>query len=95
VEEYQERVGDSQRLYVTCGSKISFWHDLWSGDTILKVDFPVLFGIACAKDASVAANMEVLGGSNQWNVSFSREEHDWELEVLASFFQVMHSVRVR
>jgi hypothetical protein len=39
--------------------------------------------------------MEVLGGSNQWNVSFSREAHDWELEVFASFFQVLHSNRVR
>ena len=52
---------------------------------VFKVAFPVLFDIACAKDASVAANMEVLGGSNQCNVSFSREAHDWELEVFASF----------
>jgi hypothetical protein len=34
------------------GTRISFWHDLWCGDTVLKVAFPVLFGIACAKDAS-------------------------------------------
>jgi hypothetical protein len=33
------------------GTRISFWHDLWCGDTVLKVAFPVLFGIACAKDA--------------------------------------------
>jgi hypothetical protein len=26
--------------------------------------------IACAKDAVVAANYEVLGGSNKWNVVF-------------------------
>jgi hypothetical protein len=39
--------------------------------------------------------MEVLRGSNQWNVSFSREAHDWELEVFTSFFQVLHSIRVR
>jgi hypothetical protein len=45
------------------GIRISFWNDLWCGDTVLKVAFPVLFGIACAKDALVAANMEVLGGS--------------------------------
>jgi hypothetical protein len=58
---------------------------LWCGDTGFKVAFPVLFGITCVKDASVAANMEVLGGSNKWNVSFSREAQDWELEVFASF----------
>jgi hypothetical protein len=58
------------------GIRISFWNDLWCGDTVLKVAFPVLFGIACAKDALVAANMKVLGGSKQWNVGFSRETHD-------------------
>ena len=29
---------------------------------MLKVAFPVLFGIACVKDASMADNREVLGG---------------------------------
>jgi hypothetical protein len=67
---------------------------LWCRDTILKVAFPVLFGIVCAKDASVAANMEVLGGSIKWNVSFTREAHDWELKIFVSFFQVLYSVRV-
>jgi hypothetical protein len=62
---------------------------------VLKVAFPVLFGITCLKDASVADNMEVLGGSNQWNVSFTREAHDWELEVFVYFLQVLHFVRVR
>jgi len=33
-------------------------------------------------------------GSIQWNVSFVREAHDWEVDVLASFFQVLHSTRV-
>jgi hypothetical protein len=31
---------------------------------VLKVAFPVLFGIACVKDASVMDNGEVLGGFN-------------------------------
>jgi hypothetical protein len=53
-----------------------FWHDLWCGDTVLKEAFPVLFGIARAKDAFVADNLELLGGSNQWSVSYSREAHD-------------------
>jgi hypothetical protein len=40
-----------------------FWHDLWCGNTVLKVVFPILFGIACVKDASIVNNMEILGGS--------------------------------
>ena len=67
------------------GTRISFRYDLWCGDPVLKVAFSILFGIACAKDASVAANMEVLGRSNQWNVSFSREAHDESLKSLLPF----------
>jgi hypothetical protein len=53
------------RFIVGDGSKISFWHDLWCGDTTLKVAFPTLFGIARVKDACVVDNMEILDGSNQ------------------------------
>jgi hypothetical protein len=44
--------------------RICFWHDLWCGDMTIKVAFLVLFGIACEKNASIAANMEMLRGSN-------------------------------
>jgi hypothetical protein len=67
------------------GIRTKFCHDLWCGDTVLKEAFPVLFGIAWVKDASVADNMEVLGGSILWNMSFVREAHDWEVDVFASF----------
>jgi hypothetical protein len=60
----------------------------------LKEAFPVLFCIACANDASIADNMELLGGSTQWNVSFIREAHDLEVDIFASFFQVLHSIIV-
>jgi hypothetical protein len=46
------------------GTNIIFWHDLWCGDTTLKVAFPALFGIARLKDASVADKLEFLGSSN-------------------------------
>jgi hypothetical protein len=51
------------RLVVGYGTWISFSHDLWCGDTVLKVTFLGLFGIVCVKDAFVADNREVLGGS--------------------------------
>jgi len=41
------------------------------------------------KDASVADNLESLGGSIQWNVSFFREAHDCRLKI---WFQ-KHRVR--
>jgi hypothetical protein len=54
----------------------------------------MLFGISRVKDASVANNLEFLGDSNQWNVSFIREAHDWEVDDFVSFFQALHSVKV-
>jgi hypothetical protein len=74
------------RFEVGDGARTEFWHDLWFGDTVLKEAFPVLFGIARAKDTFVANNLELLGGSNQWSVIFYREVHDWEVDVFASFF---------
>jgi hypothetical protein len=47
------------------GVRTKFWHNLWCGDRVLKEAFPVLFGSARMTDASVADNMEVLGGSIQ------------------------------
>jgi hypothetical protein len=43
------------------GSKINLWHDQWCGETTLKVAFPVLYVLACEKDASIAANLEFWG----------------------------------
>jgi hypothetical protein len=45
----------------------------------------LFFLVLLVKDASVADNLEVLGGSIQWNMSFVREAHDWEVDVFASF----------
>ena len=69
------------------GSWIRFWHDRWCGDTKLKEEFSVLYSIAREKDASVAANVEFLGGAPQWNVIFSREVHDWEVDVITALYQ--------
>jgi hypothetical protein len=52
----------------------------------LKEEFPVLYSIVREKDASVAANVEFLGGVPQWNVIFSREIHDWEVDAVTVFF---------
>jgi hypothetical protein len=56
----------------------------------LKEAFPNLFGITRAKDTSVATPLKFYDGSNQWNVSFARAAHDWEVDVFASFFQVLY-----
>jgi hypothetical protein len=38
--------------------------------------FPILSGIACAKDASIAAHVKFFKGVIQWNMKFVRVTHD-------------------
>jgi hypothetical protein len=45
------------RFDVRDGSKIRFWCDVWCGDHTLKEAFPVLFGIAQYKEASVVDHL--------------------------------------
>jgi hypothetical protein len=52
------------RFKVGDGTRTSLWHDQHCGEVALKVTFSVLFGLACVKDASIADNLEFLGGSN-------------------------------
>ena len=55
----------------------------------------MLYSIAREKDASVAANVKFLGGAPQWNVIFSREVHDWEVDVVTAFFQKLPFVSIQ
>jgi hypothetical protein len=76
-----ESFSSHSRLVLRDGSRIRFWHDWWCGDTKLKEDFPVLYSIAREKDALVAANVDFLGGTPQWNVIFTwsnnQEDEIW------------------
>ena len=55
----------------------------------------MLYSIAHEKDASMAANVELLGGAPQWNVIFSREIHDWEVDVVTALFQKLQSIAIQ
>jgi hypothetical protein len=48
------------RFEVRDGTKINFWHDKWCEEVALKVAFPILFGLAGAKDTSIAANLKAV-----------------------------------
>jgi hypothetical protein len=61
----------------------------------LKEAFLDLHGIACAKNASIAAHLENSGGSNQWNLSFAKASNDREVDAFALLFKVLYSVRVK
>jgi hypothetical protein len=76
-------------------SKIHFWDDVWSRDRALKEAFPGLYIIAKFKEASIADNVECSNGTTQWNIQFTRLIHNWEVEVLASFYKCLHACKMR
>jgi hypothetical protein len=41
------------------------------------------------------AHLKLFDCFNQWNVSFARAAHDWEVDVFASFYKILYSARVR
>jgi hypothetical protein len=47
---------------VGIGSKVSFWLDIWCGDSPLKLCYPALFSIAWHKDMWVVDNMHLQDG---------------------------------
>jgi hypothetical protein len=83
------------RYEVGDGSRILFWHDVWCGDLPLKLLFPELFTIACGKETWVAENMQRQNGNILWNILFTRPVHDWEVEVVSRFFEMLYSLKLR
>ena len=66
--------------------RIKFWHDVWCDDMPLKDSFHSLFTFAIAKKAWMDDVWEVEGGMVTWNPCFSRNFHDWKLDVVNNFF---------
>jgi len=81
------------RLVLGDGSRIRFWDDVWCGEMPLKEAFPGLYDIACDKNLLVVAHLILENGSFQWDVKLIRVAHDWEVDVLASFFTLLYSIR--
>jgi hypothetical protein len=82
------------RLILENESRIRFWDDVWCGEMLIKKAFLVVYDIAHDKDALVTAHLVLEDGSYQWDVSFFRAAHDWEVDILTSFFTLLYSTRV-
>jgi hypothetical protein len=78
---------------VGVGDHIRFWDDIWCGNRPLKDVFPDLYSISSNRQANIVAflNHPASGSRPEWNVTFSRNFNDWEVEGVASFIEFIHS----
>jgi hypothetical protein len=74
------------------GSQVRFWHDLCWGDSPFKVTYPELYEISGNTDDYVAMLMSVDSSVLHWDLDFFRNIHDWELESMTSFMDLIYSV---
>ncbi len=61
------------------GRRIRFWEDVWCSNGSLASLYLVLFQLAVNKDVMVSDCMETRNGGIQWNPTFVRSAHDWDL----------------
>jgi hypothetical protein len=80
-------------LVVSTGDRILFWIDRWCGDRPLKDVFLDLYACASNRQATIASTLiqSASGSRFEWNVHFVRNFNDWEVEGVASFFELLHS----
>uniref|UniRef100_A0A2N9GI04 Bulb-type lectin domain-containing protein n=1 Tax=Fagus sylvatica TaxID=28930 RepID=A0A2N9GI04_FAGSY len=64
--------------------KVRFWHDVWHGDRSLRVVYLELFSIIEDRDTTVADLMSNRNGVLHWELTFSRNVHDWEKDSMNS-----------
>jgi hypothetical protein len=56
--------------------------------------FPELFCLARNMDAIMADLRSVSNDMVHWDINFTRLVHDWEVDSVSSFFNVLYSARV-
>ena len=67
---------------------------VWGFTTLpLQLTFPIVYGIATTREASVASSLERLGIEERrsWNVRLIREPNDLELGVVDEFLRTLGS----
>jgi hypothetical protein len=60
-----------------------------------KDAFLELCSTARYKEAWMADHVKVSNGNLQWDILFTRQVLDWEVDLVTSFFDLLYSIRLR
>ena len=64
---------------------------MWCGGSPLKDLFPELYRIMRDKEALVAKHLRIRNDKVHWELDFIRSIHDWELESILNFLDLLYS----
>ena len=80
------------------GNKVRFWEDAWAGENPLQVMFPSLFRLSSLKSHPISDFHNQSGpsfeGVTSWNLHFSRNLLDREIDQLIQLIQILETKRV-
>ena len=76
------------------GTKFNFWTDQWCGNEALSQTFPQLFALAVQRNATVNEMWDTSLGQGGWNIRFSKDSNDWELDAIGELFHMLRDLRI-
>ena len=85
---------DNIQFKVGKGTKIKFWTDHWCGNAALSQIFPQLFALAVHRNATVNEVWDSNFGQGGWNLGFSRDFNDWELDSIGDLLILLRDCRL-
>ncbi|KAL6339823.1 hypothetical protein AAG906_034911 [Vitis piasezkii] len=85
---------DNIEFKVGKGTKVRFWTDHWCGNAALSQTFPLLFELAAHKNATVHEVWDPSFGQGSWNVSFSRDFNDWEVDLVGDLLHMLRDYKI-
>ena len=73
------------------GDRVRLWYDSWCGDVPLKDSYSVLFECTSNKAATIIDVLLRVQGRQDWNVTFTCNFNDWEMDLVVSFLNLLQS----
>lgn len=80
------------RFSVGNGTSIRFWRDLWWGEQSLSLSFRSLFCLLIYKEAKVSDVISSSPSSLSWNIQFSHDLYDWEVDMVGDLMSLLKEV---
>ncbi|RVW49943.1 LINE-1 retrotransposable element ORF2 protein [Vitis vinifera] len=85
---------DNIEFKVGKGTKVRFWIDHWCGSAALSQTFPLLFELAAHRNATVNEVWDPSFGQGSWNISFSRDFNDWEVDLVGNLLYMLRDYKI-